>query len=63
MSDAPNWLNTDAAAKYLGIVPAMLHKLVLKGEIVGYRIGRVRRFRQEDLDCYLDEARIKPDVG
>ena len=60
MPDAP-WLNTNAAA-YLGITPATLHRLVQKGEVVGYQIGRVRRYRQEDLDCYLDAARIRSEV-
>ena len=59
MPDASTWLNTNAAA-YLGITPATLHRLVHKGEVVGYQIGRVRRYRQDDLDRYLDSARVVP---
>ena len=62
MPDAPTWLNTNSAGAYLGITPATLHRLVHKGEVVAYQIGRARRYRQDDLDRYLDAARIRPEV-
>lgn len=45
MPDAPIWLNTDDAAAYIGITPATLRRLVDRGEVVAFQIGRVRRYR------------------
>jgi excisionase family DNA binding protein len=58
--DAPVWLNTDAAAAYIGITPSTLRRLVDRGEVVAFQIGRVRRYRQEDLDRFLEHARVEP---
>ena len=60
MPDTPVWLNTDDAATYIGITPATLRRLVDRGEVVAFQIGRVRRYRQVDLDRFLDGARVKP---
>lgn len=58
--DAPVWLNTDSSAAYIGITPATLRRLVDRGEVVAFQIGRVRRYRQDDLDRFLEDARVKP---
>ena len=58
MRDAPEWLNTDSA--YIGFTPATFRRLVERGEVVAFQIGRVRRYRQVDLDRFLDGARVKP---
>lgn len=60
MPDNPVWLNTYDAAKYIGITPATLRRLVDRGEVVAFQIGRVRRYRQVDLERFLDGARVKP---
>lgn len=54
------WLNTDDAAAYIGITAATLCRLVDQGEAVAFQIGRVRCYRQEDLDRILEHARIGP---
>lgn len=51
------WLKTTQAAKKLGITPRGLQKLVERGDILAYRIGRVLRFRPSDVETYLDKAR------
>ena len=40
--DTPVWLNTYDAAAYIGITPATLRRLVDRGEVVAFQIGRVR---------------------
>ncbi len=60
MPDAPVWLNTDAAAAYIGITPSTLRRLVDRGEVVAFQIGRVRRYRRSDLDRFLEHARVEP---
>jgi len=49
------WLTAAGAAKYLGISTRHLRRLVVKGEIVDYRIGKSGRprYRQEDIDRLL----------
>lgn len=57
MPDAPVWLNTKTAAAYLGMTPVTLYRLVDRGDVAGYLTGRVCRYRQEDLDRFLEDAR------
>ena len=57
MPDAPVWLNTKTAAAYLGMTPVTLYRLVDRGDVAGYLTGRVGRYRQEDLDRFLEDAR------
>lgn len=54
------WLSVDLAARHLGITSRTVHGLLNRGELVGYKIGRVYRIRTEDIVAYLDSARIKP---
>ncbi len=53
MPDTPVWLNTDDAAAYIGITPATLRRLVERGGVAAFRIGR------GDLDRFLEHARVQ----
>lgn len=52
-------LTTEQAASYLGVSPAFLERDRWAGESIPYiRIGsRLVRYRQSDLDDYVDERR------
>jgi len=54
------WLGTPAAATYLGVSPRSVYKLADTGELRGYKLGRVIRFRRADLDAYLEAHVIQP---
>ena len=54
------WLNTKSAAAMLGITPRTLYKLVDQGQVPGYRMGRVLRFKRSDIDEATENFRIKP---
>lgn len=60
MPDMPEWFSTDTAAAYVGVTAATLRRLVERGEVVAFRIGRVRRYRRSDLDAFLESARVEP---
>lgn len=63
MSDAaddPGWLGTPAAATYLGLNQRTVYKLVDQGDVRGYKLGRVLRFRRADLDAYLEASIVQP---
>ena len=50
-------LTTKEAAAYLSISLPTLHRLLRAGELPHLRLGRVIRFRVEDLDAFL-ESRV-----
>lgn len=54
------WLSTREAADQLGITVRTLYKLIDEGELPAYRIGRVIRLQQEEVDAYIPQARIVP---
>ncbi len=54
------WVGTPAASAYLGIGQRSLYRLIDQGELPAYQMGRVIRVKQEDLDAYLERARIAP---
>lgn len=49
------------AAHVLGVVPRTVYRLINDGQLPGYKIGRVVRVRSDDLERYLDSARIVPE--
>jgi len=55
-----DWLGTTAAARYLGITPRTLYRLIDQGRVPAYALGRVYRVRQTDLDAYLHSVRVVP---
>ncbi len=58
--DEMQWQGTKQAALYLGVSPRTVYKLIDQGEIPAYQMGRVIRFRQGDLDAFVERARIAP---
>lgn len=61
MSDSePEWLNTDDAAKRLGITTRTLYRFIDKGEITAYRFGRVFRLKGEDVVAFIESCRVEP---
>ena len=57
---AAEWLGTTAAARYLGITPRTLYRLIDRGAVPAYAMGRVYRLRRPDLDAYLESVRVVP---
>ena len=58
--DEIEWLGTKKAARYLGITDPTLYRLVDEGHVIGYKIGRVLRFKRADLDAFLEVSRVQP---
>ena len=54
------WLSTQDAADYLAITTRTLYRLIDRGEIPAYQIGRVFRLRRAEVDAFIDRARIRP---
>lgn len=60
MSDAPRWLGTQEAARYLGVTARTLYRFIDEGKLPAYRLGRVIRLKVDDLDAFLEASRIAP---
>lgn len=54
------WLGTTEAARFLGVVPRTLYRMVDEGQIPAYKMGRVIRIRRSDLEAYLEANRVQP---
>ena len=54
------WLNTETAAKRLGITTRTLYRFINEGGLPAYRMGRVIRVKQSDVDEFIEHSRIEP---
>jgi excisionase family DNA binding protein len=54
------WLGTPEAAQRLGITQRTLYRLIDDGQIPAYKMGRVFRVKESDLDEFLERSRVEP---
>ncbi len=59
-STSPVWLRVGEAAVRLGVVPKTIYRLIDRGDLTGYRIGRVIRIKEADLLAYEASCEIQP---
>jgi excisionase family DNA binding protein len=57
---AEQWLSANGAGKLLGVTGKTVIRMAEKGEITGYRIGVVWRFKRRDIQAYLEAHRYGP---
>ena len=55
------WLSVKELALYLNLKPKTVYHLVETASIPHYRVGRVVRFRREEVDAWMESKRIKAD--
>lgn len=60
MSEAVGWVGTTEAAERLGVVPRTLYRLIDEGAIPAFKMGRVIRLKESDLDAFLERNRVQP---
>jgi excisionase family DNA binding protein len=60
MSDDIVWLSTAKAASRLGITPRTLYRLIDEGQLPAYKLGRVIRLKQAEVDTFIEGSRISP---
>ena len=60
MSAETSWLGTPEAAERLGITQRTLYRLIDDGQIPAYRMGRVFRVKESDLELFLEQSRVAP---
>lgn len=54
------WLSTAQAGDRIGITLRTLYRLIDEGRLPAYRMGRVIRLKVEDVDAFIESARIEP---
>jgi excisionase family DNA binding protein len=59
--EAEKWLSANEAGKQIGVTGKTIIRMSEKGEITGYRIGSVWRFKRSDIIAYLEAHRYGPD--
>jgi excisionase family DNA binding protein len=52
------YLKIDDISAYLNIKTKTLYALVESGDIPHYRIGRLIRFKREDVDLWMEEKKV-----
>jgi excisionase family DNA binding protein len=60
MVDEIVWMSTQEAARRLGVTTRTLYRFVDEGELPAYRMGRVFRLQQRDVDEFIEKSRIAP---
>ena len=58
--DEIEWLNTDEAAKRLGITTRTLYRFMDQGRLPSYRFGRVFRLKTTDIELFIEDCRVEP---
>ena len=54
------WLSTAEAARFLGLTPRTLYRLIDEGQLPAYKFGRVIRLKQSDVEDFVEQSRIPP---
>ncbi|HVM00810.1 MAG TPA: helix-turn-helix domain-containing protein [Egibacteraceae bacterium] len=59
-SDASGWISTAEASRRLGVGLRTLYRMIDGGELPAYKLGRVIRIREQDLEAFVEGCRIEP---
>ena len=56
----PGWMSTDEVAHRLGVATKTVYRLIDRGELRAFRIGRVIRLKSGDVEAYEASCEIQP---
>jgi excisionase family DNA binding protein len=54
------WLTVGQVSEYLNIKPKTIYRLVSLNSIPYYKVGKLVRFNQSDIDTWMETKRIMP---
>ena len=60
MVEGPVWMSTEDAARRLGVATKTVYRFIDRGELPAYRIGRVIRLKEADVEAYEASCQIEP---
>jgi excisionase family DNA binding protein len=57
---AVEWVSTKEACERLGVTLRTLYRLIDEGQLPAYKLGRLIRLKGEEIDAFVEGARIQP---
>jgi excisionase family DNA binding protein len=59
-TEEKEWFTTDELVRWLGLGRTKTYAMLRSGEILSYKIGRVRRIRRRDVEAWLERNKCQP---
>ena len=60
MTDPIHWMGTREACERLGVTLRTLYRFIDEGQLPAYKMGRVIRVQEADVDDFIARMRIEP---
>lgn len=60
MSEPIRWMGTRDACERLGVTLRTLYRFIDEGQLPAYKMGRVIRLQESDIDTFIERMRITP---
>lgn len=60
MADPIRWMSTRDTSERLGVTLRTLYRFIDEGQIPAYKLGRVIRLKESDVEAFIESARIEP---
>ena len=60
MSEAIRWMGTREACERLGVTLRTLYRFIDEGQLPAYKMGRVIRVQESDVEDFIGRMRIEP---
>ncbi len=60
MADPIRWMSTRETSARLGVTLRTLYRFIDEGQIPAYKLGRVIRLKESDVEAFIEGARIAP---
>jgi excisionase family DNA binding protein len=54
------WMSTKEACERLGVTLRTLYRFIDQGDLPAYKMGRVIRLKEEEVDAFIEQTRIAP---
>jgi excisionase family DNA binding protein len=55
--DQPEFYTVGQLAELLQLTPMTIYRMVRRGELACHAIGRIKRFRRDDVETFLEHSR------
>ena len=60
MTEAIRWMGTREACERLGVTLRTLYRFIDEGQLPAYKMGRVIRVQESDVEDFIGRMRIEP---
>jgi excisionase family DNA binding protein len=60
MSSPIRWMSTKEACERLGVTLRTLYRFIDQGDLPAYKMGRVIRLKEDEVDAFIEATRIRP---